>query len=460
METTFDVRVYKTDVYVSKRRGGKNTYWVRWKVSTQRFKRPFTTASLAESFRAELIAATRKGEAFRVADGQPVSMARTTSAMSWYEFACEYVDLKWPHVAATTRRTHAEALTPVTVAMLTNQRGRPNDQLIRHALCRWAFNTSRRNDSDCPSEVIHALQWVRSNCRQVATLSDPTVLRHVLNRLSLKLDGTAAAPSVTSRRRKILGTALEYAVERKLIERNPIPELKWTPPKTSHVIDRRRVANPIQVRTLLAAVRDQERSGPRLVAFFGCLYFAALRPEEAVALTKHNLSLPNNGWGELRLDRAEPYAGREWTNSGNNRDERQLKQRARGETRIVPSPPELTALLNDHMDTYGTAADGRLFTGERNTGELPKLTIVRTWRRAREAVFTEEVAATALARTPYDLRHAAVSTWLNGGVPPTTVAEWAGHSVEVLLKIYAKCLDGTDAVNRQRVQTALGHRLG
>lgn len=75
-------------------------------------------------------------------------------------------------------------------------------------------------------------------------------------------------------------------------------------------------------------------------------------------------------------------------------------------------------------------------------------------------MFTEEVAATAQARTPYDLRHAAVSTWLNGGVPPTTVAEWAGHSVEVLLKIYAKCLDGTDAANRQRVQTALGHRLG
>jgi len=30
----------------------------------------------------------------------------------------------------------------------------------------------------------------------------------------------------------------------------------------------------------------------------------------------------------------------------------------------------------------------------------------------------------------------------------------------VLLKIYAKCLDGTDAANRQRVQTALGHRPG
>jgi hypothetical protein len=50
-----------------------------------------------------------------------------------------------------------------------------------------------------------------------------------------------------------------------------------------------------------------------------------------------------------------------------------------------------------------------------------------------------------------------VSTWLNGGVPPTTVAEWAGHSVEVLLRIYAKCLDGGDALIRRRVQAALGY---
>ncbi len=96
--------------------------------------------------------------------------------------------------------------------------------------------------------------------------------------------------------------------------------------------------------------------------------------------------------------------------------------------------------------------------GERNPGELPKLTIVRAWQRARNEVFSASVATSPLARTPYDLRHAAVSTWLNGGVPPTTVAAWAGHSVEVLLKIYAKCLDGEAALLRQRVQVALGHR--
>ncbi|WP_306748291.1 hypothetical protein [Saccharothrix yanglingensis] len=102
----------------------------------------------------------------------------------------------------------------------------------------------------------------------------------------------------------------------------------------------------------------------------------------------------------------------------------------------------MTALLHSHIRQFGTAADGRLFTGERNGQELPKL------------------VATPLAGTPYDLRHAAVSTWLNGEVPAVTVAEWAGHSVEVLLKVYAKCLDGEVVTVRQRVEAALGHRPG
>ncbi len=72
-------------------------------------------------------------------------------------------------------------------------------------------------------------------------------------------------------------------------------------------------------------------------------------------------------------------------------------------------------------------------------------------------MFTPEVLASPLAGTPYDLRHAMLSTWLNGGVPPTDVAEWAGNSVEVLLSVYAKCLDGGDAMKRKLVEAALGH---
>jgi hypothetical protein len=79
---------------------------------------------------------------------------------------------------------------------------------------------------------------------------------------------------------------------------------------------------------------------------------------------------------------------------------------------------------------------------------------VRAWCwRSRRHIDQHDVAA-----TPYAPRHACVSTWLSGGVPATQVAEWAGHSVEVLLKVYAKTIDGQEEAARQRVMDALGHR--
>ena len=68
---------------------------------------------------------------------------------------------------------------------------------------------------------------------------------------------------------------------------------------------------------------------------------------------------------------------------------------------------------------------------------------------------TPAIAASPLAGRPYDLRHACLSTWLNAGVDPTQVAEWAGNSVDVLLRVYAKCIHGRDQLNRQRIEDAL-----
>lgn len=128
MPTTYDVRVWKTEVFKGKR---GNSYRVRWVVGGKPFKEVFKSEALADGFRSDLVAAARKGEAFDVETGRPVSMRRTARTMTWYEFACAYVDMKWPHVAATTRRTHAEAFTAFTVQMLTTTRGRPDDKVLR-----------------------------------------------------------------------------------------------------------------------------------------------------------------------------------------------------------------------------------------------------------------------------------------------------------------------------------------
>ncbi len=93
----------------------------------------------------------------------------------------------------------------------------------------------------------------------------------------------------------------------------------------------------------------------------------------------------------------------------------QLKHRAKGDTRSAPCPPDLTQLLHDHLSRHGTDSEGRLFRGVRSGRELEESTYHRVWRKARHAALTAEEYASPLGRRPYDLRHAAVSTWLNAG---------------------------------------------
>ncbi|MEW1841149.1 hypothetical protein AB0392_24665 [Nonomuraea angiospora] len=86
---------------------------------------------------------------------------------------------------------------------------------------------------------------------------------------------------------------------------------------------------------------------------------------------------------------------------------------------------------------------------------MPYITCRRVWNKARENALTDKEVQSPLAKRPYDLRHACVSTWLNAGVPATQVAEWAGHSVDVLLRIYAKCIVGQDEAAKRRIADAL-----
>ena len=88
MATTYDVRIWSNDVY----KGARTTsYIVRWRVGERRFKERYKTQALADSFRSELVTAARKGEAFDVDTGRPVSMGRTNREMAWYDFACAYM---------------------------------------------------------------------------------------------------------------------------------------------------------------------------------------------------------------------------------------------------------------------------------------------------------------------------------------------------------------------------------
>jgi integrase len=80
---------------------------------------------------------------------------------------------------------------------------------------------------------------------------------------------------------------------------------------------------------------------------------------------------------------------------------------------------------------------------------------MRVWRGAREHALSPVQVESPLARRPYDLRHACASLMLNAGVPATEAARRLGHSVAMLLKRYANCVDGQEQAANERIVAAL-----
>jgi integrase len=457
---TYNVRVYKMRTY-----HGVNvtTYYVRWIVDGREWTEPFRNVAQADSFRSELMSAARKGEAFSTETGRPASWERDepeaeVSGPSWYEFARSYAAAKWPYVAPNHRRGMAEALIDATEVLTCPDNEKPEDDLLRRALREWTFSTWASNAKQPPSDIEPAVHWLERNTVRLAVLAgdEGTALsRSILDRISQKKDGKLAAANTANRKRMVINNAMEYACEIRALPFNPLKQVKWAKPRTLRTVDPGVVINSGQARRFLAAVGAQGQRGGRLVAFFGCLYYAALRPEEAIDLRRDNLvSLPDKGWGQMRLTHSEPRSGTRWTDSGKSRERRELKHRAAGEVRLVPIHPELVVLLREYLDCFGAGPDGRLFTGPRG-GVVAEWSYLEVFHAARGAAFSAPEAMTPLMGRPYDLRHAAVSTWLNAGVPATQVAEWAGHSVDVLLRVYAKCIAGQQNEAKRRIEEAM-----
>jgi len=72
------------------------SYEVRWVVGGRQFSRTRATKALAESFLSELRQAAKRGEAFDIGEGLPVSMRRAKHAKSWFTFVLAYSKQKDP----------------------------------------------------------------------------------------------------------------------------------------------------------------------------------------------------------------------------------------------------------------------------------------------------------------------------------------------------------------------------
>jgi integrase len=465
---SYEVRIWSISTYQGQR---GTSYIVRWAVAGKPFRRTFRTSKLADVFRSRLIAATSAGKAFDLGGGLPEVLQHEQPVASWLDLATAFAEAKWRNASPAHRRGIAEAMTDITFDLTRQTDSMPrfrddeNDSSmtpsdrLRQALFRTAFTPAARHS--CPTDQ-RTIDWAAKHSIPVLDLMEPSLLRQINDRLGTLLDGSSAADSTYRRKRAIFHGALEFAVEQKMLPSNPLETVRLPRPRAADAIDRRVVANPAQAEALLDAVRELR---PELEAYFAAMYYAGLRPAEAKNLADHVLSLPGRGWGEIVLKRSNQTSSGRWTDDGRRHQERQLKHRSLDHTRPVPAHPNLVHALRQHIDTYPLGPNGHLFVARTGRGgiALPPPytelvghnTVYRVWDEARARALTPSQYRSPLARRPYDLRHACLSTWLNSGVSAAQVAEWAGHSIQVLLRIYAKCLDGQAKTAMHLIESAV-----
>jgi hypothetical protein len=96
--STYDVKVH--DLSHREDRGKGKSWRVRWVVASKRFERSFTTKTLADHFRNDLLRAMKDGTPFDEGSGLPETQLRESHRETWYEHARTYVEMKWPGLAA------------------------------------------------------------------------------------------------------------------------------------------------------------------------------------------------------------------------------------------------------------------------------------------------------------------------------------------------------------------------
>ncbi|MEV5375601.1 tyrosine-type recombinase/integrase [Streptomyces nondiastaticus] len=459
---SLDIKLWK----VTKTGRKSRPYRLRWVVGGQVHGGTFTTSALADSRRAELWQAMRRGEAFEITSGLPESEVRAAAdaaerseskpSLRWFEFCRKYVAGRWRTSAAKTREGMADGLAAVTLAMVNREDGLPGDVHLRRAF-QWGIVPANAGQ-DPSAELKSAYDWLTTADRPVTDLMDAEVFEDVLYRLGYRLDGQPAARETHKRRRRALNVALEHAVVTEELPENPLQKARKKQVGSSDVVDPRVLVNAVQGRQLLTAVSyvgswDRSR-GRRLVAFYAVLYYAGLRPAEAVGLRLSDCRLPQTGWGTLTLRETRPVSGKQWTDSGERHDRRGLKAREASTDRPVPIPPVLVAILQAHLKQFGTAKEGRVFGNERG-GVVGSSTYWRVWEEAREYALPPDRVESPLAGRPYDLRHACITRWLNAGVPIAEVARRVGNSPEVIHRRYHGCIDGHEEAANAKIAKAL-----
>ena len=430
--TTQKVQVFalglpKEDLPKDRRR-----WTVRWRIDGRDRMRKFKSRAQAERLRSQLLVAVSAADPFDPASGLPLEWVRTD--LSFFEWARQWLALKWPAWAGNSRRAGVEVLVAFTPHLISDDAPPPpiGGSELRHWLYEVAFNPNVELDEDSPEA-----RWLNRYSLGLSEIGAGE-LEVALSRGLLKRDGKMVAATTASRRKNLLSTVLKAAVRRKLIPANPMDAVEWRNPRSSKRLDIATVPSAAEIDALVELVAASDGDDARYAAMFELMGLAGLRPSEVAGLRPADLSLPLSGWGLIRLGRATASPGERYTTADGPFETKELKHRAVGDVREVPLPPRTVDRVRSHIERF-PPTDGLVFVDAKGR-PVASAGYSRAFRRARNQLWPEGHLLGRLV--PYDLRHSAATIMLRAGVPPAEVAIRLGHSVDMLNKVYAGVFDG------------------
>lgn len=248
--------------------------------------------------------------------------------------------------------------------------------------------------------------------------------------------------------RKALNFVINYAINEKLIEApGPIYAL---PRERSYDAATVEVAPGMEDLELLAGAVH-----PRFEALILMRGLTAIRPAELKPLRARDIDT-ETWW--MVLFETETDVGSRYTSDGSTTVKGTLKSRSPGSTRQVrvPDHKRLRELLKRRVAEAKSPND-LVFTmiegGPINWNNLRR-------RYFKPAVQQLWASGPLKDLTFYELRHAAVSWWVEIGVNEATAAAWAGHSVDTMNRYYKRLTLARSQADCNKVDEDLRRRRG
>ena len=331
----------------------------------------------------------------------------------------------------------------------TRQGAPPASHEWRSYLSSWLTPRVRQSKDD-PSGWVwsddplpRGLQsWIAKNSPLLTEL-DKKILYEADRRMRCRPDGvTPYAPNTQSRLVMVAKTALSTAEKRGLIDSVAWPRresgaVAKSDQKATLDAQDERVPSVAQLRAILDAIPSHQPSSHLYQALSAVCGFAGLRPGEAVALQAEDLTLPDSGWGSIRVARAwSATHDKKW----GSEDEAIAGPKTERSRRTVPIPPMLVEILVGWMKRCEITT-GALFLPK--AGSRPTQS---NWGRALRRA--SRMAEWQPSLTPYGLRRTNASHLVQV-IPIAEAAARLGHSVDVLTKHYVKRVAGQESLSNQ-----------